>query len=209
MSTHLNSNDRALKNYYRWHAPIYDATRWAFLFGRARLIETVFKIAKPQPKRILELGCGTGKNLLHLAQRFPNAEIIGCDLSEAMLVRAQANVRRKLSASEQARVRLSNADVTATPLQFDLIVCSYVLSMTGDQMALLLARLHRCLTPTGRLAIVDFDQTRWAWFARWMRRNHVRMDGSLAHTLVQLGRAEISQTHSGFGLWRWLLWVGR
>jgi S-adenosylmethionine-diacylgycerolhomoserine-N-methlytransferase len=209
VSTHLNSNDAALKNYYRWHAPIYDATRWAFLFGRARLIETAFEIAKPQPKRILELGCGTGKNLLHLARRFPHAEIIGCDLSEAMLARAQANVKRKLSAAEQARVSLSNADVTATPLQFDLIVCSYVMSMTGDQMAPLLARLHRCLTPTGRFAIVDFDQTRWSWFARWMRRNHVRMDGSLARTLAQLGRAEIVQTHTGFGLWRWLLWVGR
>jgi S-adenosylmethionine-diacylgycerolhomoserine-N-methlytransferase len=209
MNSHLSSNDVALKNYYRWHAPIYDATRWAFLFGRAHLIETAFEIANPQPKRILELGCGTGKNLLQLARRFPHAEIIGCDLSEAMLARATANVQAKLNAAEQARITLTSADVTANALQFDLIVCSYVLSMTSDQMPSIVARLHHCLTPTGRLAIVDFDQTRWSWFARWMRRNHVRMDGSLARTLAQLGRADRVQTYSGFGLWRWLLWVGR
>jgi hypothetical protein len=77
-----------------------------------------------------------------------------------------AILSEKLADYALAIQQAGNADVTATPLQFDLIVCSYVLSMTGDQMAPLLARLHPCLTPTERIAIVDFDQTRWSWFAR-------------------------------------------
>ena len=34
----------ALTRYYRWHAPLYDATRWSFLFGRAALILSLIHI---------------------------------------------------------------------------------------------------------------------------------------------------------------------
>ena len=55
----------SLDRYYRWHAHFYDATRWAFLFGRKALIRLAAK--QLQPRRILEVGCGTGKNLAELA----------------------------------------------------------------------------------------------------------------------------------------------
>ena len=48
----------ALTRYYRWHAPLYDATRWSFLFGRAALIRGI--ALHRRPRRILEVGCGTG-----------------------------------------------------------------------------------------------------------------------------------------------------
>lgn len=35
------------------------------------------------PKRILEIGCGSGRNLVHLANAFPEAEIIGVDINPA------------------------------------------------------------------------------------------------------------------------------
>lgn len=43
----------------------------------------------PHPARILDLGCGPGRMSLPLAERFPEAEIIGCDISEKMLALAR------------------------------------------------------------------------------------------------------------------------
>ncbi|MGB4876086.1 MAG: class I SAM-dependent methyltransferase, partial [Candidatus Competibacter sp.] len=73
----------ALTRYYRWHAPLYDATRWSFLFGRAALIRGI--ALHRRPRRILEVGCGTGANLLRLSRWFPDADITGLDLSADML----------------------------------------------------------------------------------------------------------------------------
>ena len=72
-----------MEGYYRLHAQIYDATRWSFLFGRKTLIRRV--AAMTQPATILEIGCGTGKNLLTLAKTFPQARLFGLDISESML----------------------------------------------------------------------------------------------------------------------------
>jgi S-adenosylmethionine-diacylgycerolhomoserine-N-methlytransferase len=200
----------ALKGYYRLHAPIYDATRWAFLFGRSRLVHTLRTRVAPKPQHILEVGCGTGKNLLQLARSFPQAQIVGCDLSEAMIQRAEARLNSALPEAHRKQLSLQVIDVTQIkPLQFDLIVCSYMLSMTDTALPNIVAHLRRCLAHGGSLAVVDFEQTRWPWFARWMRRNHVRMDGALAHALQQFPQVDVRESHAAFGVWRWLLWVGR
>ena len=83
MSATQAANAQALKRYYRLHAKIYDVTRWSFLFGRQRIIELASK--NSQPKKILEVGCGTGRNLSALAKAFPEATITGLDLSSDML----------------------------------------------------------------------------------------------------------------------------
>ena len=199
----------ALKRYYRLHAPIYDATRWAFLFGRTRLIQLLGKFCAA-PKQILDLGCGTGKNLCALANAFPQAQITGVDLSAAMLAQAARNLAQKLAPDARARISLRNTDIALMPsLQYDLIVCSYMLSMTGAQLPETLEKLRSLLTPTGKLAIVDFDCTHARWFARWMGVNHVRMDGALAGLLQKFSHIELHEQHSGLALWRWLIWIGR
>ncbi len=200
----------ALKRYYRLHAPIYDATRWAFLFGRTRLIALLGKSCTSAPQQILDLGCGTGKNLCALANAFPQAQITGVDLSPAMLAQAARNLAQKLEPDARARVSLRNSDIAQMPSsQYDLIVCSYMLSMTDTQLAGTLQKLRGLLTPTGKLAIVDFDSTQSRWFARWMGVNHVRMDGALAGLLQEFKQVELHEQHSGLALWRWLIWIGR
>jgi len=37
----ITTSTAALARYYRWHARLYDATRWSFLFGRAELIRAI------------------------------------------------------------------------------------------------------------------------------------------------------------------------
>jgi ubiquinone/menaquinone biosynthesis C-methylase UbiE len=72
------------------------------------------------PARILDVGTGTGAGALRLAQRFPEAEIVGVDLSDAMLEQA----RRNTPAERRERVSWLRADASALPFgdgSFDLV----------------------------------------------------------------------------------------
>lgn len=108
----------ALQRYYRLHAPLYDLSRWAFLFGRQRLCK---EIAKRAPARVLEIGCGTGRNLDQLAKLLPKATLTGADLSADMLVQA----RRRLGGLGE-RLQLREGDFTRMPASehYDAVMLS-------------------------------------------------------------------------------------
>lgn len=195
-----------LERYYRLHSHIYDATRWSFLFGRKALVREVSSHVRPG--RILEIGCGTGKNLVSLASRFPDAEIAGLDLSKDMLERAS----RKFS-GRPGRPALIRRDYSqplhSLPL-YDLIVFSYTLSMInpGFQQALINSR--RDLAPGGMIAVVDFDDSPSDLFKSWMRINHVRMDGHLLPMLNELFEPACQTMMKAYGgLWRYFMFIGR
>ena len=205
-ATSVQPNAAALQRYYRLHAPLYDLTRWLFLLGRTRLIrELSARELALTPTRILDVGCGTGKNLLPLAKAFPQAEIVACDLSPAMLDKAKSKF---VGSPHHGKIQWHCGAVQAVPgANFDLIVCSYMLSMTGADMAATVDYLRRRLSAGGRLAVVDFAGSAHPWFARWMAFNHVRMDGELQRALAEFAHVEQSTVRST-GLWRWLLWIG-
>jgi S-adenosylmethionine-diacylgycerolhomoserine-N-methlytransferase len=206
----LSEKKAELGGYYRLHAPIYDLTRWAFLFGRNKLIKIVVNKISVQPKMILDVGCGTGKNIIALAKAFPDAKIIGCDLSDAMLSQARGVLRKSLTLAEHKNIELINSSIlTMKDRQFDLIVCSYMLSMTADSLVPILHNIRRRLNPAGTLAIVDFEVSGFALFRRWMRVNHVALDGSVLQALSIFAKVEHQSSHQAFGLWRWFMWLGR
>jgi S-adenosylmethionine-diacylgycerolhomoserine-N-methlytransferase len=68
-----------LERYYRFQSTIYDATRWLFLFGRGSILKEI-RARLTGATEIVEIGCGTGRNLAHLARIFPEARITGIDL---------------------------------------------------------------------------------------------------------------------------------
>ena len=190
-----------LQGYYRWHAQFYDLTRWAFLFGRTALIRRAAE--QLSPKRILEIGCGTGKNLAELARCFPDAEIVGLDLSADMLGKARKKVAiygPRVSLLEQ----IYDAPVSGGE-PFDLIVLSYCLTMINPGYREVLGFCHQDLSPKGHLAVVDFHDTEFSWFRRWMGVNHVRMDGQVRVALESLGfNLQSSTVRPAYGgLWRW------
>ncbi len=195
-----------LNNYYRWHSRIYDATRWAFLFGRGRLVRLAAE--GPVPSRILEIGCGTGANLMELARVFPAAEVVGLDCSADMLEIARRKTRRF-----GTRVSLFQVAYRAPIAQgrpFDLIVFSYCLSMINPGYAAVLEHCVQDLHPAGRVAAVDFHDTPHAWFRQWMSLNHVRMEGHIMPAIagcgLQCSRMEI--VHAYGGVWSWFTWIG-
>lgn len=197
------ASSEPLVSYYRWHSLAYDWTRWAFLFGRSELVNLL--AGHIRPKRILEVGCGTGTNLLRLARAFPEAEIVGLDLSEDML-----NLARKKTAPYRSRVSLCKGayqEPVNAGAPFDCIVFSYCLSMINPGFAQVLAICRQDLDSTGIVAIVDFHDTRFAWFRRWMGLNHVRMDRQILSELqasrMHLPQLGIRPAYGGW--WQWLI----
>ena len=206
MTTDAANPDRALERYYRWHARIYDATRWSFLFGRTDLVERV--AALQTPGSILEIGCGTGRNLARLARRFPQARLTGLDLSPAMLARARRGLEpfgERIELLHQAYVRPLHDEP-----RFDLIVLSYCLSMIDPGWEQVIASARQDLRPPGLLAVVDFHDSNRPAFRRWMGVNHVRMEGHLLPELRARFQPLDSAVHPAYGgLWRYFHFVGK
>lgn len=194
-----------MEEYYRFHAKIYDATRWSFLFGRRQIIKKV--AALTTPRHILEVGCGTGKNLVTLGHLFPQATIIGLDISESMLGVARKNIE-----GMRSRISLlcSAYDHTLNLAQpFDAILFSYSLTMMNPGWEEALEQASRDLTDEGVIAVADFHDSRLPAFKRWMAVNHVRMDSHLHSKLGALFRPQFIETKNAYGsLWQYLLFVG-
>jgi S-adenosylmethionine-diacylgycerolhomoserine-N-methlytransferase len=195
-----------MEEYYRLHARIYDATRWSFLFGRNTIVALAAQ-HMPRPRAVLEVGCGTGVNLLRLCKAFPEAEIVGLDVADSMLQMARKNLGPR-----RDRVRLLHASydrpLFARP-HFDLIVCSYSLTMINPGWEQVIAHAHADLAPGGAVAVVDFHDSALPPFKRWMGVNHVRMDGHLLPELEARFAPRERQVRTAYGgVWQYLLFVG-
>jgi S-adenosylmethionine-diacylgycerolhomoserine-N-methlytransferase len=151
--------DVLMDHIYARQRHIYDLTRKYFLLGRDTLIA---ELRPPAGGSILEVGCGTGRNLIAAARAYPNASLYGLDVSSAMLSTARANIRH---AGLEARITLALGDATRLdPLSlfrrrtFDRIFFSYSLSMIPPWQEAL-ARALDAVEPTGgRLLVVDFGE---------------------------------------------------
>ncbi len=99
----------------------------------------------PAPKRILEIGCGTGLLTEQLRERFPRAEVHALDIAPAMV----AHARERWHGA--ARVRWHVADVRRyQPAgHFDLVVSSCALHWV-EPLAPVLRKILRWLKPRGR-----------------------------------------------------------
>jgi S-adenosylmethionine-diacylgycerolhomoserine-N-methlytransferase len=157
------------------------------------------------PRRILEIGCGTGRNLVELARAFPSAEIVGVDLSGEMLKKAERKITH--FGSRVSLVRCAYVEPLSNGSPFDLIVFSYCLSMINPGYEDVLRVCEQDLSPSGSIAIVDFHDTPFPWFRRWMGLNHVRFDGQILRALEEresiLEQCAVKSAYGG--LWRWLI----
>jgi S-adenosylmethionine-diacylgycerolhomoserine-N-methlytransferase len=181
---------------YRRQRFIYDATRRYYLFGRDRLIET---LAPPEGGAVLEIGCGTARNLIRAARRYPEASFYGLDVSEEMLRTARASIARS---GFRSHIFVAKCDATDFdgralfgPDGFDRVFISYALSMIPDWREVV-RQAAAALAPGGRILILDFggfesypgflSRAQHAWLARFSVTPIPAMDrkiGILAETL--------------------------
>jgi S-adenosylmethionine-diacylgycerolhomoserine-N-methlytransferase len=193
-----------MERYYRIHARIYDATRWSFLFGRATILSCLPEAFVPS--RILEVGCGTGHNLLLLRNRFPDAEITGVDVSAAMLAKIRDNLG---SLADGIRLHHGSYRMQFDGQPFDLILFSYCLSMVNPGWEQLLDFAKEDLSADGRIVVVDFHDSPVALFRRWMGVSHVRMEGHLLPGLQDRFATETCEVRKAYaGAWSYVQWVG-
>jgi S-adenosylmethionine-diacylgycerolhomoserine-N-methlytransferase len=141
---------------YRHQRHFYDFTRKYYLLGRDRLIA---ELAPRDGDAVLEIGCGTGRNLTTAAARYPGASLFGVDVSTEMLTSAIATIARAGLASQ---IRVAHADATRLDPQplfgvarFERIFISYSLSMIPNWQAVIDGSIA-ILAPGGELHIVDF-----------------------------------------------------
>lgn len=110
-----------------------------------------------KPRRILDLGCGTGSTTLMLKQAFPQAQVIGLDLSPYMLVRAEDKANK---AGLDIQWRHGNAEHTGFPdASFDLVTASLLFHETPPAVTqAILLECFRLLTVGGEVLILDGSQ---------------------------------------------------
>ncbi len=164
---------------YRYQRHLYDFTRKYYLFGRDSLIRNLD--LRPG-ERVVEIGCGTARNLIVMARRYPQARLFGLDASAEMLKTARQAVAR---AGLEGRIGFAHGfaeqlspGLFGAAAPFDRIIFSYSLSMIPDWKQSLAAGFS-ALSPTGLVHVVDFADFAAlpgpvaALFRGWLNRFHV------------------------------------
>ncbi len=193
-----NEATHRMNRMYRWQRFIYDATRRYYLLGRDQLITELNPAAGAQ---VLEIGCGTGRNLVQAARRYPAARFTGIDVSTEMLTTALSSIKRH---GLDGRIRVAHGDATDfDPMKIfgvapDHIVVSYALSMIPDWQGVLDEAVTR-LKPGGKLHIVDFGNQEHLpasarrMLQRWLALFDVTPRSDLQDTLVTLAERHGAQ----------------
>jgi S-adenosylmethionine-diacylgycerolhomoserine-N-methlytransferase len=178
---------------------IYNLTRRYYLIGRDDLIQG---LNLTPGDSAVEIGCGTARNLIAIARRYPGARLFGLDASSEMLRTAQeavndAGLSRRITLNHGSAENLS-PEFFGESRGFDSAIFSYSLSMIpGWRRALVAAAA--ALSAGGRMHVVDFGD-----FARlprvaaaalrfWLRKFHVTPRVELLQVLEQAA----SETGSG------------
>jgi S-adenosylmethionine-diacylgycerolhomoserine-N-methlytransferase len=171
----------AMDRMYRMTRHVYDVTRRYYLLGRDRLLE---RVVTARNTATLEVGCGTARNLIKLAQRPEPGQLYGLDASHEMLETAATSIEKSLGiatspsgsrsvtsmagqavAGQAGREPIVLRQGLAEQLDaqrmfgrdepFDTIFFSYCLSMIPTWPGAIDAAMAN-LRPGGHLLIVDF-----------------------------------------------------
>ncbi|MGE3245556.1 MAG: class I SAM-dependent methyltransferase [Beijerinckiaceae bacterium] len=200
---------------YRWQRHIYDVTRKPYLLGRDKLIAS---LGVPEGGKVLEIGCGTGRNLVQAAQTFPGGRFYGFDISNVMLEKARSSIAH---AGLAKRIETAQGDATQFDPQdmfgqrtFDRIFISYSLSMIPDWWkALDLAA--GMLAPGGALLIADFHDSRdlpapfrhllFRWLKMFSVEPRLDMETVLDELAIAHGlKLDVQRLYGGYAIWAML-----
>lgn len=185
---------------YRGQRHIYDLTRKYYLFGRDTLIEG---LNAQRGMRVLEVACGTGRNLAKIGKAWPGVRLFGLDISAEMLKSARAAVGAEARLGEGDACTFGADELLGEPA-FERIVLSYSLSMIPDWQGAL-DHAAGLLAPGGELHVVDFGDLSGlpgplqTLLRGWLAKFHVEPRTALADVAARVAAARGLQLQSRRG----------
>jgi len=149
--------------YARW-APAYDLAFTAVMApGRRAAVAAAQRLGG----KVLDVGVGTG---LELPMFSAGVELVGVDLSEPMLRRAQSRIAREGLAQVSGLCVMDATRLAFADAAFDAVVAPFVLTVVPDPHATL-AELARVTRVGGEIVLVNHvgaEAGPIAWIERWM-----------------------------------------
>ncbi len=141
---------------------IYNRFPWLYAFFRERLFrDDTARIAAavwpdatpPAEARILEMGCGPGFYSMRLAAQFRQLHVLGVDVADRLIARAQREAARKNL--RNCRFHCADArEINVAAESMDAVIISRLLLIIGDRKAAL-AEAYRVLRPGGVCFIAE------------------------------------------------------
>jgi demethylmenaquinone methyltransferase/2-methoxy-6-polyprenyl-1,4-benzoquinol methylase len=213
ISSPIDPTRRRLIETYRKRAKHYDTTSRLYPVPgypqRAQRLRAVRALGLRAGDLVVEIACGTGLNFPLLQEAIgPRGRIVGVDLTDAMLARAQDRIQ----ANGWRNVSLVHADAAGFdfPENVDAILSTYALSQIPE-CAAVIARGAAALSGRGRSVVLDLkvpgNTPRWlgqlgitmlrpfAAIDEWM----MRRPWDAIHSAMQAELADVSWTELCFG----------
>ena len=151
-------------------APAYDFMNSAMTFGMHRLWlrkalgklkEEESKQNRPGTTEIIDLATGTGDVAFKLGSQYPDASILGVDLSEGMLSLARRKLEKGVLAdSSESRFRFEQGDclnLSYPDNSFDILTIAYGVR-NFENIGKGFAEFYRVLRPGGRFMILELSR---------------------------------------------------
>lgn len=185
-----SSHAALMDEVYRGQRHIYDLTRKYYLFGRDTLISGLD--AKPG-MRVLEVACGTGRNLAKIGKAWPGMHLYGIDISSEMLKSARAALGADACLGHGDACTFDSQSLLGEPA-FERIVLSYSLSMIPEWQGALDHAAGR-LAVGGALHIVDFGDLEGlprplrSLLRAWLAKFHVEPRADLFEAAARVAAA--------------------
>jgi ubiquinone/menaquinone biosynthesis C-methylase UbiE len=179
-------------------AVTYDPiTHYALPPNETWVRQSLLDAIRVKPSRILDLGCGTGSTTLMLKRTFPEAEIVGLDLSPYMLVMAEYKAKK---ANLEIHWRHGKAEKTHLESgSFDLITASLLCHELPPEISeAMLKESFRLLKSGGEMIVLDGTQRllrQTEWLNQIFEEPYIRSYAQ-EHIEAWFGRAGFRQIQS-------------
>ncbi len=178
-----------------WALPLYDPIIRLFGFETVKR-RLVAEAMSGSPRRVLDIGCGTGTLAILLKKLHPEVEVVGLDPDAKALARSRVKASRagvSIQLDQGFSQKLPYADAS-----FDCVLSSLMFHhLPADIQEKTLREARRVLTPGGSLHLLDMargDDARGALLNRISGHLQGNSDFRILELMRQAGFASLART---------------